>query len=85
MLNLLEQRNREIWKGHPTILEDLTHSLGGIGLGLLLYPSTRKPFKAVGYSLVLAATAMHFYADMTRTSKAAGVVDRAKSRLGVAA
>ena len=84
MPNLLEQRNREIWEGHSRILEDVTHTLGGIGLGLVLYPATRRSYKAIGYTLLLASTALHFYADMTGP-KSARLVDRTKSAVGMVA
>lgn len=66
MLGRLEARNREIWEGHPRMLEDITHVLGGIGLGLLLYPVLRRQSKLLAYSLVLISTGLHLYADTVK-------------------
>jgi hypothetical protein len=66
MLRRLNQRNEAIWEGHPRVLEDLTHVIGGIGLGLLLYPIVRQRTKLIGYSMLLMSTALHFYADTVK-------------------
>jgi hypothetical protein len=60
MWNKLERRNRELWRGHSHTFQDLTHVIGGAGLGLLLYPPLRKRSKAVGWSLLLISTGLHF-------------------------
>jgi len=64
----LEQRNREIWRDHSTFLEDITHVVGGVGIGLLLSPVLRKA-KPVGWAMVLASTALHFYADTNKSRR----------------
>lgn len=69
MLERLERRNREIWEGHPRMLEDVTHVLGGIGLGLLLYPVLRGRIKVLGYACLLISTALHFYADTVKPAR----------------
>jgi hypothetical protein len=55
-------------KGHSRVLEDVTHVIGGIGLGMLLYPALRHRSKALAYILVLLSTALHFYADTVKPS-----------------
>jgi len=66
MLNSLERRNRDIWEGRSHTFEDLTHVIGGAGVGLLLYPALRNRPKAVGWSLILLSTALHLYADIAK-------------------
>ncbi len=65
----VEQRNRKIWSGHPTILEDVTHVLSGIGLALLLYPLLEGKVKPVGWAMILVSTAIHLYADTNKGSR----------------
>lgn len=66
MARRIEERNREIWSGQPTMLEDVTHVLGGIGFGLLIHPILKGKVKPVGWALVLLSTAVHFYADASK-------------------
>jgi hypothetical protein len=68
MLERLEERNREVWSGHSTILEDVTHVVGGIGVGMLLYPTLARRAKSLGWAMLLVSTAMHFYADLRKPS-----------------
>jgi hypothetical protein len=89
MLNRLEQRNREVWAGHSRTLADLTHVIGGAGIGLLLHPAMRRRSKPVGWSLVLLSTALHFYADVVKQRsmqprQPAGLRDRVRQALRVA-
>jgi hypothetical protein len=70
MLKRIEQRNQEIWKGHSTILSDATHVIGGIGLGLLLYPVLERRAKSLGWMMTLISSAMHFYADLVKPTEA---------------
>jgi hypothetical protein len=66
MLKEIEQRNQEIWAGHSRMLEDMTHVIGGIGIGILLYPALRCQQKPLGYTLLLISTALHCYADTVK-------------------
>jgi hypothetical protein len=68
MFERLERRNREVWEGHSRILEDVTHVIGGIGVGLLLYPILRRQAKPLAWSLLLLSTALHAYADTVEPS-----------------
>jgi hypothetical protein len=68
MLERIEQRTREIWEGHPRILEDVTHVIGGIGLGMLLYPVLRHQSKPLAFTLILLSAGLHVYADMVKPS-----------------
>jgi len=66
MLREIEQRNQEIWEGHSRMLEDVTHVMGGIGIGILLYPALRCQHKPLAYTLLLLSTALHCYADTVK-------------------
>ncbi len=76
MLKRIDKRNQALWRGHSSLLEDATHVLGGVGIGLLLQPAVRGArksgggrTKSVGWSLIAMSTAMHVYADMVKPSK----------------
>jgi hypothetical protein len=76
MLERFEQRNREMREGHPRILRDATHVLGGSGVGLLLYPALRREAGTLGCALILRSAAVHLYADAGKPS-AGGISQRA--------
>jgi hypothetical protein len=71
ILNRIGRRNDEVWEGHSRVLEDLTHTLGGAGVGLVLYPAVRRRSKALGWSLILLSTALHLYADVVKPRQTA--------------
>lgn len=67
MLKRLEQRNREIWQGRSDVLQDVTHTIGGVGVGFLLYPVVRGRSKTIGWLLVILSAALHLYADSSES------------------
>lgn len=81
MLQRLEERNREIWEGHPRMLQDIAHVLGGVGLGLLLYPVLLRASKSIGYTMLLLSTGAHFYADTVKPGRSSGAPLRAAGSL----
>jgi hypothetical protein len=58
----LEARNREIWQGHSRSFEDVTHAIGGIGLGFLAYGYVRPNARPLGYLLLGISLALHVVA-----------------------
>lgn len=70
MLARIEERNRRIWEGYSHTLEDVTHTLGGIGLGLLLHPVARERAKTIGWALAVLSVAIHVYADLVKPTGA---------------
>lgn len=70
MLQQLEQRNREVWSGHPTMLEDFAHVIGGFGLGLMFASMvTEKQARPVAWAMILTSAGIHCYADMVKPAK----------------
>ena len=69
MLKRLDKRNQALWQGYPSVVEDVTHVVGGIGIGLLLQPALRARTKSIGWSMVALSTAMHIYADLVKPSR----------------
>jgi hypothetical protein len=66
MRKQIEQMNRDVWKGHSRILQEVTHVVGGIGVGMLMSSKSTGQSKPLAYSLVLLATALHVYAAMVK-------------------
>jgi hypothetical protein len=62
MRKRIEQINDGVWKGHSRILQDVTHLIGGIGLGMLVSATSTGRGRPLGISLVLLSTALHVYA-----------------------
>jgi hypothetical protein len=80
MLKQMEQRNRELWSGHPTMLEDIAHVAGGIGLGLMFASLlTERQARPTAWMLILASAGIHAYADMVKPS---GAMSRRSKRRG---
>ena len=65
MLEQIEKADRQMWEGHSRVLEDVTHMLGGVGLGLLAYSALRKNARPVGYALMGLSVLLHLYALTT--------------------
>jgi hypothetical protein len=66
MLKRIEQMNRDIWSGHSRLLQDVTHVVGGIGLGMLLSPRSLDQGRPLGMSLVVLSTVLHLYAAVVK-------------------
>ncbi len=66
MLKRLDKRNQALWQGYSSLVEDVTHVVGGIGIGLLLQPALRSQTKSIGWSMVGLSTAVHIYADLVK-------------------
>lgn len=69
MFQYLEKLNEEVWAGHSTVLEDATHAVGGIGVGLLVCSTLSGSRKTVGLVLIAASIALHLYAMATATKR----------------
>lgn len=65
MLDRLEEMNRLIWEGHTRVLEDTTHVIGGIGLGLLAYPLAGERARPLAALMIGLSAALHLYAFVT--------------------
>ncbi len=63
MLARLEEMDRQVWEGHR-LLEDITHVLGGAGVGLLIYSSVARWARPIGYILMGMSVLLHLYALM---------------------
>jgi hypothetical protein len=65
MLDRLESLDDQIWNGHSRVFEDVTHVVGGLGIGLLVGapPSTAK--RPLGFALLVVSTILHLYALAT--------------------
>ena len=65
MLRDIEEANRRVWEGHSHKFEDMTHVIGGIGFGLLMYSAVEKQARPLGVALVALSAALHLYAYAT--------------------
>ena len=72
MIEKVENAERSLWEGHTHVLEDATHMLGGVGLGLLLYSRLPREARNIGFALVGVSLLMHLYALMTARSRPFG-------------
>ena len=72
MIEQVESAERSLWEGHTHVLEDVTHMVGGVGLGLLLYSSVPRDARNIGFVLVAASLLMHLYALMTARTRPLG-------------
>lgn len=70
MLAQLEALDRGVWQGHSHVLEDVAHTLGGLGLHLLVFPRMARQPRAVGYALIGLSALLHLYAYLTPGSSA---------------
>jgi hypothetical protein len=66
MLARIERRNRLIWGGHPSSLEDAAHAAGGVGLGFLLYSRVRSYARPFGIALLAISFGLHAYAALVK-------------------
>jgi hypothetical protein len=64
MLQDIEARNREVWQGHSRSFEDVTHAIGGLGLGLLAYGYVRPNARPLGFFLLGLSTVLHVVAAL---------------------
>jgi hypothetical protein len=64
-LERIEERNRAIWEGQTHLFEDVTHTIGGVGLGFLLCSALGERARMWGYALVGLSAVMHLYAWKT--------------------
>jgi hypothetical protein len=71
MLERIEERNRAVWDGHTRTFEDVTHTIGGMGLGFLLCSAIGDRARPLGYALVFASFLLHVYAYVTSPANAA--------------
>jgi hypothetical protein len=58
--------NEEVWEGHSHTFEDVTHLLGGVGLGMLLCTALRERRRLTGFALVLLSALLHLYAYIAK-------------------
>ncbi len=65
MLEDFVRSNDRIWAGHSRTFEDVTHTVGGIGIGLLLCPALRGSNRGAGFGLIALSAALHLYAYAT--------------------
>lgn len=65
MLERIAERNERVWAGHSRLLEDSTHAIGGIGIGLLACSPLRQSTRGVGVALLALSAALHVYALAT--------------------
>lgn len=72
MLEQVENAERSVWGSHTHLLEDTTHVVGGIGLGLLLYSVLPKEARNVGFGLLALSALGHVYALTTSRSRPFG-------------
>lgn len=70
MMTSLDQLKHRVWDDRHTF-EDSAHVLGGIGVGLLIYPSVHRSARTLGWALVGLSSLMHLYAFLTRSRGAA--------------
>lgn len=71
MLDRIEERNRAVWAGHTRTLEDVTHAIGGLGLGFLLCSALGERARPLGVALVAGSFLLHVYAYTTSTANVA--------------
>ncbi|MCL5959340.1 MAG: hypothetical protein M1358_08480 [Chloroflexi bacterium] len=69
MLNKLEEMDRQVWDAHPRMLEDVTHVLGGAGVGLLVYSAVARWARPIGYTLLGMSFFLHLYAFVAAQPK----------------
>ncbi len=65
MLARLEEADRQVWAGRSHVLEDVTHALGGAGVGLLVYSAVARWARPIGYVLIGLSFLLHLYAFVT--------------------
>lgn len=78
MLDELEKWDRQIWEKHSRVLEDVTHSIGGVGVGLMVYSSVARWARPLGYGLVAISLLFHLYALLAPQSKLREIETRLK-------
>jgi hypothetical protein len=61
MLRQLDELDRQVWDGRH-MLEDVTHVLGGIGVGLLVYSRVARWARPLGFALLGLSALLHLYA-----------------------
>lgn len=79
----IKKMNDMVWEGHSSQFEDITHTLGGVGLGFLIYSPFAKWARPIGYTLVGLSALLHIYALMTARPKSR--VEEVMDRLRVGA
>lgn len=65
VIDYLEAMNDQVWAGHSRMLEDATHALGGIGIGLVACSAFDGSTRNAGYALMALSGALHLYALLT--------------------
>ena len=65
LMSPLEEMDRQVWERHSRVLEDVTHVLGGVGLGLLAYSAIARWARPIGAVFVGLSFLLHLYAFVT--------------------
>lgn len=77
MFNTLEELDRSVWDGRH-VLEDVTHVLGGVGVGLLVYSAVARWARPLGYALMGLSVLLHGYAFVTASFKVSATEHRTR-------
>ena len=83
MRKRIERLNDDVWKGHSRVLQDVTHVIGGIGLGMLVSAASAGRGRPLGLSLVVLSTVLHVYAATVKPARRRPV-ERLKAIAGAA-
>ncbi|MBI4492077.1 MAG: hypothetical protein HY690_04720 [Chloroflexi bacterium] len=72
MLTQIEAAYRQtagfMWEDKP-LQREVAHALGGVGLGLLVYPGVARQARPLGYALLGLSALMHLYAFWTMAAR----------------
>jgi hypothetical protein len=66
MFERLQEMNNRVWEGHSRTFEDMTHAIGGAGLGLLLCSALSDRGRPIGFALIGLSAALHAYAYLSK-------------------
>jgi hypothetical protein len=72
MLERINSLQDRYWGSHSRLFENVTHVIGGVGIGLLAASKNRAANRRYGRMFLVVSAAMHLYAFVTAQGKTAG-------------
>ncbi len=72
MLERINALQDQYWGSHSRLFSNVTHVIGGIGIGLLAASKNRAANRRYGRMFLVVSAALHLYAFVTAQGKTRG-------------